>query len=167
MKQDYLLEDDNFDVLARHIVDAHYSKNPSLETAYGEQGKQKCHDDAVYHLTYLAQAVKSGSDALFTDYVIWAKGLLEGLNVPASHLHEHLGVMRDTLKGLLVQEQAQNTDRIIAAARSEIDQERQQVKEELRQKVASLAIAGAEQILAREVDEKAHKEVLDKISATL
>ena len=58
-------------------------------------------------------------------------------------------------------------DRIIAAAHAEIDQERQQVKEELRQQVATLAIAGAEQILAREVDEKAHKEVLDKISATL
>lgn len=58
-------------------------------------------------------------------------------------------------------------DRIISAARAEIDQERQQVKEELRQQVAVLAIAGAEQILAREVDEKAHKEVLDKISATL
>lgn len=57
--------------------------------------------------------------------------------------------------------------RIISAARAEIDQERQQVKEELRQQVAVLAIAGAEQILAREVDEKAHKEVLDKISATL
>lgn len=57
--------------------------------------------------------------------------------------------------------------RIISAARAEIDQERQQVKEELRQQVAVLAIAGAEQILAREIDEKAHKEVLDKISATL
>jgi len=58
-------------------------------------------------------------------------------------------------------------DRIIAAAHTEIDQERQQVREELRQQVAVLAVAGAEQILEREVDQKAHKEVLDKISATL
>ncbi len=58
-------------------------------------------------------------------------------------------------------------DRILAAARAEIDQERQQVREELRQQVAALAVAGAEQILEREVDQKAHKEVLDKISATL
>jgi F-type H+-transporting ATPase subunit b len=41
------------------------------------------------------------------------------------------------------------------------------VREELRQQVAVLAIAGAEQILAREVDEKVHKEALDKVSATL
>ena len=33
--------------------------------------------------------------------------------------------------------------------------------------VVALAVAGAEQILMREVDQAAHKEVLDKISATL
>ncbi len=58
-------------------------------------------------------------------------------------------------------------NRILASARSEIDQERLQVKEELRQQVALLAIAGAEQILMREVDKKAHKEALEKISAGL
>lgn len=58
-------------------------------------------------------------------------------------------------------------NRILAATRAEIDQERQQVREELRQQVALLAIAGAEQILMREVDQNAHKEVLDKISADL
>ena len=58
-------------------------------------------------------------------------------------------------------------NRILTSARSEIEQERLQVKEELRQQVALLAIAGAEQILMREVDKKAHKEALDKISAGL
>lgn len=71
----------------------------------------------------------------------------------------------------LVEEGKENArlegERILAAARSEIEQERQQVKEELRQEVARLAIAGAEQILMREVDEAAHKEVLDKISTSL
>ena len=57
--------------------------------------------------------------------------------------------------------------RIIAAAHAEIEQERQQVREELRKQVSALAIAGAEQILAREVDEKTHKDVLDKVSAAL
>lgn len=58
-------------------------------------------------------------------------------------------------------------DRIIVAGRTQIEQERQQVKEQLRQDVARLAIAGAEQILMREVDQATHKEVLDKISASL
>ncbi|MCZ6803821.1 MAG: F0F1 ATP synthase subunit B [Proteobacteria bacterium] len=58
-------------------------------------------------------------------------------------------------------------ERILVAARTEIERERQQVKEDLRQEVATLAIAGAEQILRREVDRAAHKEVLDQISASL
>ncbi len=58
-------------------------------------------------------------------------------------------------------------ERILTAARVEIDQERQQAKESLRAEVSALAIAGAEQILMREVDKNAHNEVLDKISASL
>ncbi len=57
--------------------------------------------------------------------------------------------------------------RILHSARAEIDQERQQAKEALRAEVSALAIAGAEQILMREVDKNAHNEVLDKISAGL
>jgi len=58
-------------------------------------------------------------------------------------------------------------DRILAAARAEIDQERQQAKVELRQEVARLAVLGAEQILMREVNQTAHKEILDRISTNL
>jgi len=58
-------------------------------------------------------------------------------------------------------------ERILHAARAEIEQERQQAKETLRAEVSALAIAGAEQILMREVDRNAHNEVLDKISAGL
>jgi len=58
-------------------------------------------------------------------------------------------------------------ERILGAARAEIDQERQEAKEALRAEVSALAIAGAEQILMREVDKNAHNAVLDKISASL
>lgn len=71
----------------------------------------------------------------------------------------------------LIEEAKQNAqneaNRILAAGRAQIEQERQQVTQELRGQVARLAVAGAEQILLREVDQAAHKEVLDKISATL
>ena len=58
-------------------------------------------------------------------------------------------------------------ERILIAARIEIEQERQQAKEALRQEVAQFAIVGAEQILMREVDRQVHKEVLDRSSARL
>jgi F-type H+-transporting ATPase subunit b len=54
-------------------------------------------------------------------------------------------------------------ERIMAGARAEIEQEVARAKEHLRQQVATLAVAGAEKILAREVDAKAHADLLDAI----
>ena len=56
---------------------------------------------------------------------------------------------------------------MLAAARSQIDQERNEARESLRGEVASLALAGAEQVLMREVDANAHRDVLDKLTAEL
>jgi F-type H+-transporting ATPase subunit b len=54
-----------------------------------------------------------------------------------------------------------------AAAKAEIEQEITRAREELRNHVASLAVAGAEKILRREVDAKAHAELLDSIKKQL
>lgn len=58
-------------------------------------------------------------------------------------------------------------DRIIAGAKAEIDQEVNRAKEGLRAQVATLAIAGAEKILRKEIDAKAHSELLSKLAAEL
>ncbi|MCC6201559.1 MAG: F0F1 ATP synthase subunit B [Gammaproteobacteria bacterium] len=54
-------------------------------------------------------------------------------------------------------------DRLLAAARVQIDQERNQARETLRQEVATLAVIGAERILLREVNEQAHRDILDEL----
>ena len=58
-------------------------------------------------------------------------------------------------------------DRIVAAAKGEIDQEIMRAKEALRNQVADLAVAGAAKILKREVDAKAHAEMLASIQKQL
>jgi F-type H+-transporting ATPase subunit b len=58
-------------------------------------------------------------------------------------------------------------DRIIAAARAQIAQEHQKAREQLREQVAALAVAGAEKILKREVDAKAHADMLNQLKAQL
>lgn len=58
-------------------------------------------------------------------------------------------------------------DRILTAARAEIDTEVSKAKEGLRAQVSELAIAGAQQILKREVDSKAHATLLDDLAAKL
>jgi F-type H+-transporting ATPase subunit b len=54
-----------------------------------------------------------------------------------------------------------------AAAKAEIAQEVTRAREQLRDHVASLAVAGAEKILRREVDAKAHGDLLDSIKQQL
>jgi F-type H+-transporting ATPase subunit b len=58
-------------------------------------------------------------------------------------------------------------DRIIAGAKAEIEQEAARAKEALRDQVAQLAVAGAEKILRREVDAKAHADILTAIKQDL
>jgi F-type H+-transporting ATPase subunit b len=58
-------------------------------------------------------------------------------------------------------------DRELAAARAEIDQEVTRAREQLRGHVATLAVAGAEKILRREVDSRAHADLLESIKRQL
>jgi len=54
-------------------------------------------------------------------------------------------------------------DRLVAGAKAEIEQEINRAREVLRQQVAELAVAGAEKILRREIDAKAHAELLTSL----
>jgi F-type H+-transporting ATPase subunit b len=58
-------------------------------------------------------------------------------------------------------------DREKAAAKADIQQEISRAREQLREQVAALAVAGAEKILRREVDAKAHAELLEGIKKQL
>ena len=58
-------------------------------------------------------------------------------------------------------------ERILTAARGDIDMEANRAKEELRLQVAQLALSGAEQILAREIDQKSHEQMLSELAERL
>ena len=58
-------------------------------------------------------------------------------------------------------------DREKAAAKADIQQEVSRAREQLREQVAALAVAGAEKILRREVDAKAHADLLNGIKKQL
>lgn len=58
-------------------------------------------------------------------------------------------------------------ERLIAGAKAEIEQEVSRAREMLRTQVAALAVAGAEQILRREVDAKVHADLLASVQSQL
>lgn len=81
-------------------------------------------------------------------------------------------IMQAEKRATQIVEEAKNNaktegDRIIAGAKAEIDQEVNRAKEGLRAQVSSLAVAGAEKILRREIDAKAHSDMLNQLASEL
>tara|TARA_R110002096_G_scaffold17196_2_gene59450 strand:- start:34493 stop:34966 length:474 start_codon:yes stop_codon:yes gene_type:complete len=62
---------------------------------------------------------------------------------------------------------AKERERQLAAAKAEIEQEANRAREELRGQVSAIAIASAEKILNREIDDKAHDDILGKLAQEL
>ena len=58
-------------------------------------------------------------------------------------------------------------EKIKVAASSDIDQQVNSAREQLRKEVSGIALAGAEQILKREIDAKTHAAVLDELVAQI
>jgi F-type H+-transporting ATPase subunit b len=55
-------------------------------------------------------------------------------------------------------------ERIQTAAHAEIEQEINRAREELRERMATLAVAAAEKILQKEIDANAHKAIVDSFA---
>jgi F-type H+-transporting ATPase subunit b len=95
----------------------------------------------------------------------------------AEHLHDAKQKAADIIaqadkRAAQLVEEAKGTakvegDRMITAAQASIAQETVRAKEALRTQVAGLAVAGAEKILRREIDAKAHADLLDAIKNEL
>jgi len=58
-------------------------------------------------------------------------------------------------------------ERIIAGARSEIEQEANQTREELRKRLGDLVVTAASKILEKEVDAKAHAALIESVAKEL
>ncbi|MDN4502277.1 F0F1 ATP synthase subunit B [Alteromonadaceae bacterium BrNp21-10] len=61
----------------------------------------------------------------------------------------------------------QEREKIMAQGQAEVEAERNRAREELRQQVAAIAVAGAEKILAREIDAAAQSDIVEKLVAEL
>jgi len=85
-----------------------------------------------------------------------AQEIIDLANKRRNEVLEEVKVEAETLKA-----------KIIEQGHAEVESERKRVQEELRVKVASLAIAGAEKIVGRTIDEAANNDIIDKLVAEL
>jgi F-type H+-transporting ATPase subunit b len=112
--------------------------------AAGEKGRQD-----------LASA-KTEAEKLLAAAREQARGILDQANTRGSELVEAAKAEGEAEK-----------KRRLEAARTEAEVEINKARDELRAQVASIAIAGAERILGREIDAKAHRDLLDQLASDL
>ena len=79
------------------------------------------------------------------------------------HAHQRANQIVDAAKAEALLEAA----RLKAATQSEIEAATTRAREDLRRQVSSLAVAGAEKLLRREINAEAHKALLDELAAQL
>jgi|SRR5687767_9105831 F-type H+-transporting ATPase subunit b len=129
---------------------------------------------------YMLRAIETRQKTI-ADGLAAAEEGRRSLEVSSRRADEELRKARDRATEVLAQaerraaqmiEEARNAakqegEREKAAAKAEIAQEITRAREQLRDHVASLAVAGAEKILRREVDARAHGELLDSIKKQL
>ena len=65
------------------------------------------------------------------------------------------------------QDGQQERERQLSLAKNDIEQESNRARDELRNQVAQIAVATAEKILKREIDAKAHEDILNKLAKEL
>jgi len=77
-----------------------------------------------------------------------------------SHAHQRAAEIVDEAKEDARAEGA----RILTAARADVDQEALKAREQLRERVAELAIIGAQKILQKEIDADVHKDIVTTLT---
>jgi F-type H+-transporting ATPase subunit b len=130
----------------------------------------------------VAQAVVFAAFIWFTKVFIWphmlraiearqktvADGLAaaeqgkKSLEASARQSEQTIQQARDRAAEIIAQAEKRGTQ-MVDEAQAEIEQQVSRAKEALREQVATLAVAGAEKILRREVDAKAHADLLAQL----
>jgi F-type H+-transporting ATPase subunit b len=118
------------------------------EIADGLAAAERGHSDLA--------AARSEADKIITAAREQARGIVDQANTRAN------GIVDAAKSAGEAEKQRQ-----LEGARAEIDVEVNRARDELRGQVAAIAVAGAERILAREIDAAAHRELLDQLATEL
>lgn len=113
----------------------------------------------------LANAEKAKQEQ--ADSKVLAEQELAKAREEAQHIIDLATKRRNEILEAVQTEAEAEKAKIIEQGYAEVESERKRVQEELRQKVAALAVAGAEKIVGRSVDAAANNDIIDKLVAEL
>ena len=132
---------------------AHYAR--LLSSTPGRPFAPSRDEDIDYQSKLLATA-KVEVDKILAAARDQARGIIDQANMRATGIVEQAKADGEAARKAQVE-----------AARAEIDVEINRAREELRGQVARIAVAGAEKVLGREIDENAHRDLLGKLAAEI
>ncbi|WP_392561301.1 F0F1 ATP synthase subunit B [Orbus sturtevantii] len=93
--------------------------------------------------------------------------IMQQAKVEANAIIEQANKRKATILEEAKQDAIKEKDRIVAQGLAEVEAERKRAQTELKKQVATLAIAGAEKIIERSVDEAANSDIIDRLVAEL
>ena len=102
------------------------------------------------------EEARDEADSIVADARKQATGILDQANARANEI-----IAEGKADGV------KERDRQLSAAQSEIEQEANRAREELRGEVSAIAVASAEKILQREIDPQKHQDILGKLAQEL
>jgi methanogenic corrinoid protein MtbC1 len=108
--------------LSQSVTARQYELMPELSRKYGSAGREKCLQDAEFHLSYLADSIAASLPPLFSDYVAWAKIMLAGRGISDSDLALNLECIRRALDETLPQNMSAIASEYIEAGLQQLPQ---------------------------------------------
>ena len=67
-----------------------FARHPTFSERFGAAGKERCREDAAFHLDFLAGAIEVGSMTSFVEYARWTERMLAARDIDPSCLVENL-----------------------------------------------------------------------------
>jgi F-type H+-transporting ATPase subunit b len=111
-------------------------------------------------------AAEKGQNSL-TEAKVEADKVIAAARDQARSIVEQANSRADALVEDARAEGAVQRQRELDEGQAQLELERNRLREELRSQVAAIAVAGAERLLAREIDANAHRELLDQLAREL
>ena len=78
------------DTIGVATSDQYFARHPTFSARFGAAGKERCREDAAFHIDFLAAAIELGSMAPFVEYARWTARTLAARDIDPSCLVENL-----------------------------------------------------------------------------
>lgn len=113
--------------LSNYITELHFKHDPSLSVRYGPEGKNRCKEDAVFHLNFLAEALTMQLPEMYANYILWAESMLKSRNIPDTDLLNNLEFVQIAIHEILGSDFSNVTKDYINNAKEKLLEKKEEV----------------------------------------